>query len=330
MMRLAEQLVLLASATLPATARARYREQWMADLRDADELDIRRSGIVLGAFSFAAAAVSRELLNTEMSTSRSWRQLGIAVLVVAVPLLLGVVSNDLAGGFKVVLRDNFDVYQVLINTPLTLVFPVLVVLLSCLRFYREIGHRYVSNTRVRVRVGSYVFAKFLLAGGTSFVVFFLFAFVPFVIAFYLWPTLGNPSVDASAYSLTTSTALADSFERTTYSSLLEHGTMTYGVAYSAWVGFSASIYASLGIAALLVVKNRVCALAIPFLVYFGETVIAAVIGYPQAGLVYSTFPFGLSQTSFLAGAAPTLVLAVLTGILCLVVLRRVHRIENLA
>lgn len=45
--------VRLAAATLPKRLRARYREQWLADLRDAEEAGLRSSEIVLGSLAFA-------------------------------------------------------------------------------------------------------------------------------------------------------------------------------------------------------------------------------------------------------------------------------------
>lgn len=50
------RLVLLASALLPRSIRDRYREQWLADLRDAQEAGIPRSHIAWAALAFALAA----------------------------------------------------------------------------------------------------------------------------------------------------------------------------------------------------------------------------------------------------------------------------------
>jgi hypothetical protein len=327
---IAARLVSVAAATLPALTRARYREQWMADLRDADEAGVQRSGIVLGAFSFATAFVTRHLMGTEIRASRSWLQLAIGLAVLVLPLWFGFVSSGLLNGTTVVLRDNLDVYFEFMNSPITVLFPVLVVFLSCLRLFQELGHRFASNTLVRVRVESYVFAKLLVASGTSFLVFFLFAFVPFVIAFYLWPLSGNPSVDPSVYMMTTQSAIADSFQRATFTSLLEQGPMVFGVVYSLWVAFGASVYTGLGMAALLLVKNRALALALPFVLFFGETAAAQIAGHPYASLLFSLFPFGYQQAPLLVGMAPTLVLAALVAVVWVFIMRRVQFLESLA
>lgn len=56
MSRVAEFTVRFAARLLPARIRGTYREQWLADLRDAPELDVRRSEIALGSLAFAIAA----------------------------------------------------------------------------------------------------------------------------------------------------------------------------------------------------------------------------------------------------------------------------------
>ncbi|MEO8527862.1 MAG: hypothetical protein ABI435_02180 [Pseudolysinimonas sp.] len=50
------RLVRLASVFLPRSVRDRYREQWLADLRDAPEAGIPRGQIARGALAFALAA----------------------------------------------------------------------------------------------------------------------------------------------------------------------------------------------------------------------------------------------------------------------------------
>lgn len=47
-------LIGIAASLLPACSRERYREQWLADLRDAPEVGLRASGVVVGAFLFLA------------------------------------------------------------------------------------------------------------------------------------------------------------------------------------------------------------------------------------------------------------------------------------
>ena len=54
MLTLTGWLVRAAAVTLPRDSRARYAEQWSADVRDADHAGVRRFQIVFGAFRVAA------------------------------------------------------------------------------------------------------------------------------------------------------------------------------------------------------------------------------------------------------------------------------------
>jgi MFS family permease len=60
MSALARAVVTASARTLPATMRDRYREQWLADVRDAGEAGISTRQIAVGALSFAAT-VARPL-----------------------------------------------------------------------------------------------------------------------------------------------------------------------------------------------------------------------------------------------------------------------------
>ena len=245
-----ETAVRAISLALPTHQRARYREQWLADLRDSVEVGIPRGQILRGALGFAAGSLTKSLVRTELRASFSWIQVVVVVALLGIFLYVVFPDSALLGGEKVALRDNFDVFATLMNTPFTMLAPVFVVFLSCSRFAQEIGNRFVSSARSRVRTESYIFAKLLVASGTAFMVFFAWTFLAFAAAFVLWPKLGNPSLDPAGYGLTASSAVLDSFGRTTYSQLLETGIWTYGLAYSAWVGFAAATYAALGMASL--------------------------------------------------------------------------------
>jgi hypothetical protein len=106
--------------------------------------------------------------------------------------------------------------------------------------------------------------------------------------------------------------------------------MTYGVLYSAWVGFCASIWAALGMAALLLVPNRALALALPFVIYFAQFVAASLAGNVRGSFVASMFPFGYQQTTILAGVTPMLVLAAIVGAGWIALLRRLPFVESLS
>lgn len=319
---LAERFVGIAAAMLPRETRSRYSEQWSADLRDADEIGVRRFQIVFGAFRVAAGTVHREVWGHELRATFSWIQPAILLLLLAIPLYFAVVPDDvfrIFGGGGVALAGGLGVFSNFMNSsPLIyLLFPIYVVLLSCLRLYKEVP----KSKRVTVRKEGYLFARLATAGGISFAVFALTTFLFFVLAFYVWPAIGNPSVDLGPYSLTPESAITSSFTATTYSQLLASGSMTFGILYSLWVGFCAAVWTSLAMAALLTVRNRPLALALPFLVYIGQWVVAELLGNVRASFAASTFPFGYQQTSIIAGAAPMLILAAIAAVIWATLLR---------
>lgn len=216
------------------------------------------------------------------------------------------------------MRDNLDVFSQMMRTPTYFVFPLAIVLLTCLPFDQELANRFVSSIRVRMSLRVHVGLRLIRVVGYGFATGFLYSFCSFATAFLIWPRIGNPNIAPEVYFMTASEAAADSLERITYSALLEGGPLWFGIAYSAWVGFGGAVYAAMGLLALTLIGNRLLALSVPVIIYFGGTVVASLAGWPFAAPLYSLFPFGLNATDPLLSAAPTLVLGV--GVVCVGVL----------
>lgn len=321
-----EKVIGFAALWLPANTRGRHWEQWLADLRDAKELGLSRGQITRGAVRFSARALRRSVTGTAVRASFSWWQLVAAVGLLGIFLYVLFPADALLGGQKVGLRDHFDVFSQFMNTPFIQLTPVIVVMLSCTRFARDQVGRSRSGRKAPRRVETFTVAKLLVGCSTAFLVFFAWTILAFTIAFTIWPAIGDPSIQPQGYGLTAASAIADSFHRTTYSQLLAAGPWAYAVLFSTWVGFGASVYAALGMAALLVIRSRGAAFAIPFVIYFGETAVAEMLGSPSAALSFSMFPFGLVQQTIATGAAPTLILAVcVVGFWALILRRQIHR-----
>ena len=267
----------------------------------------------------------KDLLRNEISAKRLWFLFSATAALSLTPTLTVALQIQ---GFA--LRDNFDVFSMMMLSPVGLVIPLVAVLVSCTRLSAELGNRYIANTRSRVDVRRYLVAKLTTAAAMAFVIAFMVAFVSFVVAFYLWPQFGNPGIRPDVYMMTADEAVADSLTRTSYSFLLGFGPGVYGFLYSVWLGLGGAIYASLGAAALLVVHNRVLALSLPLLVYFTQTVGAALFEAPHLGLMYSLIPFGLQQSPPFAAAAPTLMLGIGTIALWIWLLRISRTSDRLA
>lgn len=322
--------VRLAAALLPSGQRRRYQEQWLADVQDADEAGLTPGRIARGAVWFAFGSLSRQLLGNEVRASLSWMQGAVGVFLLALIPFVIFVEDQLLGGKVVELRDSLDLFGEFMNSPFLLLTPVLAVLLSCTRLARELGNRFMSSARLRVRTESYLLGKVLVGSGWAFACFFAFTLIAFAVAYVLWPALGNPSIDPVGYNLTAADVVQDSWHRVTYSQLLQLGPWIYGLAYAAWVGFCAANYAALGMACLLIVRVRVLAMAIPFLLFFGQTAAAQLVAQPTWALSFSMIPWGYVQFPIVVGLAPTGILAILTCALWVLLLRRTDRLAALA
>jgi hypothetical protein len=234
----------------------------------------------------------------------------LAIAIIIAPVLTGL--NFLAHGSA---RDDLDVYSAMLVSPTCLILPIIAVLVGCLPLYLELGDRFIANTRSRIAIRERLMAMFARATGVSFVVFFLYAFIPFVVAFVYWPLIGDPSVDPAGYRMTAAQAHADALTRNSYSFLLSGGTLPYGLVYSLWVGLSAAVFTALGCVFLLTVANRILALSLPFIIYVAGTLGAALLSLPNIGFLYSIFPAGLKSVSPIESIAPMVVLGALTVVL---------------
>lgn len=322
-----ETLIGIASSLLSERDSERYREQWLADLRDAHEVGLTRPQVVRGAFAFAAHSFSGRRVRADLRAQFSWTQPLVLAILFGIFAFV-VFGHSLLGGHAVVLRDQFDVFSELMNTPFVQLMPVFVLLLTCARFARDREPRWrLGNRTITVRSEKGPIRKLLIGCATAFVVFFAWTLLGATIAFALWPAIGNPSVNPSVYNLTIATAVTDSLTRTTYSQLLAGGPLLYAIGYAAWVGFAAATYCALGMAALLLVRFRILALTLVVVLYAGQVVAAEYAGRPMQALTFSVAPFGLTQQPLLVGAAPVLVLALLVAVFWAFWTRRLVRRE---
>jgi hypothetical protein len=241
----------------------------------------------------------------------------VIVALVVLPVYVGMNAAS-TGSF----RDRSDVFAIMMLAPVCLVLPLVVSLLTCLRLYRELGRRFVGNTRSRTDIRVLLLRRFAVASAAAALIFFSYAFVPFLVAFVVWPVLGDPSIDPLGYGMTPAEAVTDSYSRSSYDFLLRGGDYAFGFGYAAWLGLAAAAYAILCCCFLVTLHNGVLALALPFLIYFGATVAAALIGEPNIGPVYSLFPFGLQATSPIVAAAPTLLIMAGTFLFAVVVIAK--------
>jgi hypothetical protein len=88
-MSISTRIVTMAAATLPKSLRDRYREQWLADVRDAPEQGVRPAQIALGSVAFAVTVGRPFPKRAELSATGIQRRSSIALGLGLSAALLG-------------------------------------------------------------------------------------------------------------------------------------------------------------------------------------------------------------------------------------------------
>jgi hypothetical protein len=200
---------------------------------------------------------------------------------------------------------HFGVFGEMMNSIETIVFPLLIVLVTCLGFYRAVVARHVANTRSRIGIRRYLARRLAAAAGGAAALFFLQTLISFIVAYYVWPALGDPSLYPE---MSTAQATVASYTDFAFGVFIRPGEQFFGIGYSLWVALAAAAYAALTICLLVTISNRILALAAPFLLYVASDLTFALAWTPQLSFRSSTFPMGLSGSDPLFAAAPNLVL----------------------
>lgn len=220
-------------------------------------------------------------------------------------------------------RDRLDVFLDLSNSPLAYLFPLIATLLAVGPVYTRLKERflYLQNIRggiTRATIGMFGSAAIIAASfGASFVLW------PAMIAFLVWPRLGDPNLFPEDYGLQGGAILQDALGRTSYSQLLQYGEAVYILSYAAIVALSAVAFAVIAVACMLSTTHLAGAVLLPWLGFLAWTIVASLLGYPQAALMYSIFPGGLVQSPVVQAVLPaSLVILVAFGLLVISVVRR--------
>jgi hypothetical protein len=244
----------------------------------------------------------------------------LVIVAVGVPLAYGI-QMTVHKGYP----SQIAVLSRIFITPFMFIFPLIAGLLGCWRVYTEVGHRFASLHGARQSMRRYLAGRLLYAALIPAAAYFIYAALVFLVAYYLWPEIGNPGVDPANYAMTTAEAVQAEVSDTSYSQLLEFGTPVYGLAYATWLGVSAGFYATAAALCLVVMRKRLAAIALPSAVFLAQSVLAIAVSGPQSALVFSVFPFGLTQLPIAAAVAPQLVLDVAVIVFVVYVFVNVRR-----
>lgn len=247
-----------------------------------------------------------------------------AIFVISVPLIWGTVQIQHS-----MLSTRLGVFLLYLGSPIVLIVPLIAAWVGNTRLYADLGHRHLASLRVRqpptVLLRRCLRRSFLTPG----IIFFISVLSVAVLAFGLWPSLGDPRIDAQINFLD-SPADATAFDQqlTGFSQLLKFGIPAFSGFYAAWSGFAAGVYGALASGLMLLLNNRILGLLIPMGVFLIQTIVAALTVGPYAALLYSFWPAGLQQAPIVVTMAPTLVLAVAVSILWFAILRFPHYLRS--
>lgn len=225
-------------------------------------------------------------------------------------------------------RDPLDLFTYLIGGIVPLTFVILATALYLPSFSQEINERFLFYACARRPAGELLRAKFRFNLALVFVYCFLFIFICFLAAFHIVPALDLVKFHPDATDL--KAIQAELYGRHTFTQLLQYGTLTYGILYSAWVGLNAAAYSSIGFALLLLIRNRYVALSLPTLIY----IVAGFLMTRPALMPYRTFdsifPFSYLQQPIWTAFIPFLCLASIAAVLLHIVLSNLYKLDSLA
>ena len=243
--------------------------------------------------------------------------------VASVPLIAALAALTVIHGMQnAQVRDHVGVLAAGMLSPSLILMPLAITLLTCVGFSSDLAHRFISVQRTRCDVPILLCARFGSAIVVGFSLAFLYSFVAYVMSFHVWPLLGDPGIDPAGYLLTPEQAGDRAQHDEAFGSILAFGDLPFGIVYSSWFGFCGAVYAAMGIAACLVVRNRYLALSLPMLTVFGETLLFEILGHPHLALYFSTVPFGLEFHTDAQVVLPHLVLAAVVAVVAVVTVRR--------
>lgn len=219
-----------------------------------------------------------------------------------------------------IFRDALDVFTLMLEGLLVVVFPILTTAFYLPHFLQELKNRFIVYERIRTPVKNILFIKFCTNFLVTFFAFSFFIFILFLISFYIFPILNFIEYRPDVYSFDEKSVTMDSYNRHTFTQFLEYGNIVYGFIYSIWVGINAAVYSSIGFIAMLLVKNKFIAISIPTIIYYIGSFILGFLNLRQFRFTDAIFPFSSIQqpiwTSFV-----TLGLLILISLSMLIVIK---------
>jgi|GEM_PF-1017848 len=227
------------------------------------------------------------------------------------------------------LRDRLDLFGLVINTIPAVSFPILAVLVYVSSFAGEVRNRFLVYTRTRRPILETLRIKQTSNVKLSFLFFFFLAFIPFIYVYYIDPLVGNTVFQPSLYGLTPDSVVEDSYSRNTFTNLLQYGNLTFGIIYSLWVGLNGALYAAISFYLILLIRNSLLALSLPYVLYIVISFTLGILQLDHFRPNQSIFPFDHPQGPLWTASVPFLILLIIAIVLAVYVKRNVDKLDQL-
>ncbi|BBW97136.1 ABC transporter permease [Geobacillus icigianus] len=201
-----------------------------------------------------------------------------------------------------------EVFHETVSGIIPLLFPVIAIIIYLPSFLQEQRNKFITYTRTRVPLHTYIISKGLINALLTGLVIFLLIFLPFVFIVYFEQKLGIIHYNSSNEHMR--------IPAVTFSQFLSYGEFTYGLVYSLWVALNGVVYSTIAFLLLLNVSNPFVALSIPFLFYHLFNFVTGLLNFAVFSPLSTIFPFNIEQQPLWTVFVPfSLLLIILTIVL---------------
>lgn len=254
---------------------------------------------------------------------QSW--LGPVAVVLIFSIFPTIQNYESRHWFDVIGPFDFYTYLLQHNSFLPLLLPLVSALPFTLAFSGELSNRFIVYTRTRCSIRSLLARKLGRNALVTFFVFFVVGIVP-----QLFVAFGEMRYDTAGYGLTTPEQIETArLTSKTFSQLLIYGAWAPAVAYAAYLGLTAALYATIAMCSVVVTPNRILGFSIPWIVYILASFMMAVL-WLEAYSVALVFPFNLQQlplSNLLFPLAGTVALAAIAVAATIAVAPRLNQLQ---
>ncbi|MEO0025118.1 MAG: hypothetical protein RL196_1559 [Actinomycetota bacterium] len=232
--------------------------------------------------------------------------LGLASLL-ALHLYLG--TENTANSAYSTLAGVFGEYM---NGLIRLVFPFIVTLLAAMPLRNQTSENFIHQTRGRTSLARHLLGLVKDGVAANAIYFTVFGLATTAAATFVVPALNPEVLQPTSYGLTAENALKLIAQQNPLGFAAAFGGIAFGIASTAWMVCSSTVFSLLAFACVLVTRRR-AAILIPLGIYIGESVITQVLNAPKLSfLLLMPTPSSMGSFDFVTAALPGFVASILS------------------